>query len=259
DVLPVERDGVLIGIDGRVDVAVLFEIQRVVEPILGSSRRVGTLAGLRPELSFDHAQHAVFDRHIEPEHVLAAVDLVLTIAVAHDHLVADSADAEPLQLHGLCETLAQVFERAADAPSRDLRLDERARRAQHDQILKLETILAARAARRRDEADVDETSNGAARQMQDSFDVPHAVRLHRAPRRALPTTDFACGLRRLLDAFGLFARTELGGGVFRRLGALQAGAQRLHQVDDLAGALGFDLSHGNLLSFDFLLDFGLDA
>src|SRR5688572_19083824 len=79
------------------------------------------------------------------------------------------------------------------------------------------------------------------------------------PGKGLPTTGLACGLRRLLDALGFLARAELGGRLFRRLGAFQAGAQRLHQIDDLAAALGFDFGHGDLLSFDFLLDFGLDA
>src|SRR5262249_49461877 len=120
--------------------------------------------------------------HVEPENVLPAVDLVLTVAVAHHDAIADCADAEAGERHGLRQRLAQILERTANAPSRDFRLDERASGAQHDEILERETIFATRPARRRDEADVDETSNGAARQMQDSFDVPHAVRLHRAPR-----------------------------------------------------------------------------
>src|SRR5262249_25716945 len=73
----------------------------------------------------------------------------------------------------------QIVERKADATTRHLRLDERTRRAQHDEILKREPVFTPRAARRFHEADLDEPANRPTGQAQDSLDVLHAVCLHR--------------------------------------------------------------------------------
>src|SRR5437879_3494777 len=94
---------------------------------------------------------------------------------------------------------AQILERAADAPAGDFGLNERAGGAQHDEVLKGEAQLAVRAARGRYEPDIDQAANGAARQLQDSLHVPHAVGMHLSPSRRLPPAGLASRFRRLLD------------------------------------------------------------
>lgn len=68
-----------------------------------------------------------------------------------------------------------------------------------------EAVFASLAAGRRDESSVDQAAQGAARQAQDTFDVPHGVGLHgNRLRSALSAAGLPCRLRRLLDAlFGV--------------------------------------------------------
>src|SRR5690606_14141219 len=87
------------------------------------------------------------------------------------------------------------------SPSRHLRLDEGARRAQHDEVLEGETVFAPRSALGRDEPHVDQSTDGAARQAQDSLHVPHAVGMRHRPvaaryrRLALRADLSACSTR----------------------------------------------------------------
>src|SRR5882724_5704156 len=70
-----------------------------------------------------------------------------------------------------------------------------------------------------------------------------------------------CGLLRLgglFYALRRLARPELGCRGTRGFGLLQAGAQRLHQVDDLALAFGGDLRNRDFGALHLLLDGRLD-
>ena len=199
--------------------------------------------------------------HVEPEHVLPVVHLKLTVAVAHDHAIADRADAQAGQRHAFRQMLAQVFERAANAPARDLRLNERARGAQHDEVLEGETIFAARAARRLHEADMRSargwccgTAAGLVSTSRTLYDC-----ILDAPAIALPPARLARSLRRLLDALRRLAWSELGGdvradSVFSRL-ARSASIRSM----TLPPAFRLRLGDRDLLAFHFLLDLGLDA
>src|SRR4030095_2235770 len=119
------------------------------------------------------------DSHIKSEDVLPILDLAQALAFAHHDPIADRSDADARERQRLREITAQILERTSYARLWNLRLRERARGAQHDQVLEGELVLAARAARRFDEAAVDQPLNGTARQLQDTFHVPHAVGMHR--------------------------------------------------------------------------------
>src|SRR5207244_2090490 len=77
----------------------------------------------------------------------------------------------------------------------------------------------------------------------------------------------ACAVRSTMMSWNENSSAR-GGGRFRRRGrfglarrgalALEAGAQRFHQIDNLGAACRF-LGHGDLLAFDLLLHRGLDA
>src|SRR5215831_13185342 len=75
------------------------------------------------------------------------------------------------------------------------------------------------------------------------------------PRRApLSGVTFPAGNpRRFLGALGRFARTESTDLRLGTLAPLEARAQRLHQIDDLALALGGCLGHRDLRAFLHLL------
>jgi hypothetical protein len=76
--------------------------------------------------------------------------------------------------------LAKPLQRAGDPARRHVRCIQRARGAQHDQILEGEQILAARTPRRRYEAGLDETAYRAARHLQHAFYIAYAVGGHEA-------------------------------------------------------------------------------
>src|SRR5262245_39332857 len=120
-------------------------------------------------------QLAGVDGHIEAEHVLAVIDLPQARAFTYHDVIAHRLDADARERHLVGKVAAQILERALDALLRDLRLHERPRRAQHDEVLEGKLVLATRSARRFHEAAVDQPLYGAARQLQDSLDVPHAV------------------------------------------------------------------------------------
>ena len=65
-----------------------------------------------------------------------------------------------------------------DAPRGDLRLQQGARGAQHDQVLEGEAVLAPRPALGADETGADQAAGGGRRELQDPLDVPHAVGTH---------------------------------------------------------------------------------
>ena len=98
-----------------------LELQPFLKPVSGLLRGVSDrLAPLH------HPQLALSDAHVELEYVLTIVDLPVRLAIAHDHAVADRADAEARQRRGLRQVLAQVLEGPADASGRHLGLRERA-------------------------------------------------------------------------------------------------------------------------------------
>ena len=73
-------------------------------------------------VAFDHVEFAVLDDDVEREHVLAVVDLPARRTVAHDHSLADRADAQARQRRRLGQVLAQLVERATHPAARDLGL-----------------------------------------------------------------------------------------------------------------------------------------
>src|SRR6202049_5114060 len=146
---------------------------------------------------------------------------------------------------------------------RNLRIDERARRAQHDQVLEGEAILAPCAAFGFDEPSLDEIARDVRREPQDALHVPHTVGRHPdpsgVPRLSVTLAGLAGQLGRFLHALGLFAGTQavnLRSGLFA---LLQARAQRLHEIDDLALALWGGFRHRDFLALDLLLNRRLDA
>ena len=81
----------------------------------------------------------------------------------------------------------QILQRLIDASTWNFRFDQRASRAQHDQILKGEQQLASRSARRRHEPVFDQRAQRAAGEPQDSLDVAGVVGLH-SRKRSVPQT-----------------------------------------------------------------------
>src|SRR5262245_63703158 len=65
--------------------------------------------------------------------------------------------------------------------------------------------------------------------------------------------------RRFLDTLGRLALADLRYRNTRLLGLLETGAQRFHEIDDLALTRRLDLGNRNLLALHLLLDLRLDA
>ncbi len=93
----------------------------------------------------------------------------MILAVANHDAIADGADAQARQRHLFRQVTTQIFERAIDATTGDLRFEQRTSGAQHDEILERKHQLALRAARGLHEAGFDQPTDGAARQAQDPF------------------------------------------------------------------------------------------
>src|SRR5262245_52754074 len=108
-------------------------------------------------------QDAVLQR-LEPEQVLAVLGLPVSLSVADHDSVAYRADAQPRQRHRLRQVTAQIFEGAVNPLAWNLRLDERARGAQHNEVPEGEAVFAPRAALRLYESRIDEATDRAARQ-----------------------------------------------------------------------------------------------
>ena len=147
----------------------------------------------------------------------------------------------------------QPPQRAQDLARRDLGRLQAVGGAQQHHVLEGEAVFVARAAARRDEAGRDQAGDDRPREAQHLLDAAQRVGLHRGRghflararaggggRRGLRPRGAArfAPLRSLASAAGAGCRLGCrarGGG--RLLGA-EAGAQRLHQVDDLAAGAG---------------------
>ena len=166
-------DGFLVGLQRALGVIAL-QRKRRIEPI----RRITRLDGRG--LAFDHPQRTLGGIAAEFEQVLAGLGLPAAAAFLDDDAVGHGADAQPRQRHRLGKLAAKLFHGARDAPLRHVRLRERLRRAQQDQILEGEEPAVARALRWRYEAGGDQRPDGAAGNAKQALDVANAVRVHDA-------------------------------------------------------------------------------
>src|SRR5258706_706356 len=180
-----------------------LELASAVEPVLGDPGGAGVVA-------LDHAQGAVGRIAVEGEQILPGFRLPAARAFGDDHAVADRADREARERHGVGEAAAKLFQGFRDPPGRHLRRGKRLRSPQHDQVLEREQVRLARSARGRDETGVDQAADRAAGQAKQPLDVVHAVLVH-------------CG-RTGGEYYFFAAFRAAGSGCWARLGALRASA-----------------------------------
>jgi hypothetical protein len=157
-------NGLLVSVNGRLEVG-RFKRGRFVEPRL----RVARCTPL------DHARRAVRGIGFELEEVTVRIP-----PATARRLRARRHGRRPRRWRGPTaashrQPLLELADRARDAPCRNVRVDQRLRSAQHDEVLEREAPCASRAARRRHEACVDQRADGAARQAQQALDIVHAV------------------------------------------------------------------------------------
>jgi hypothetical protein len=124
----IDGDGTLIRLQCGFTVR-CFQRRALGEIFLRAVRRLDIAVTL------DHAQRAVGRITVEAKQILSRLRLPPAASVADDDAVAFGGDAESGQRHRLGQMAAQVAHGFRDAPLRDVRIGERLRGAQHDQIL----------------------------------------------------------------------------------------------------------------------------
>src|SRR5258706_13645781 len=180
---------------------VALELASALEPVFRA--RTGVIA-------LDHAQGAVGWVAVEREQILPRLRLPAARPFGNDHAVADRADREARERHGVGEVAAKLSQGFRDSPGRHLRRGKRLRSPQHDQVLEREQVRLARSARGRNETGVDQAADRAAGQAKQPLDVVHAVLVH-------------CG-RTGGEYYFFAAFRAAGSGCWARLGALRASA-----------------------------------